>query len=85
MFSSQVWSSSVDLEIEDAVTEFEFDCIVSDGGIIGIEFGDVICWSTLSDVVNGCWLFVDDGDDTGGLLIFFFKAGHLLVKSCKWR
>ncbi|CAF4974424.1 unnamed protein product, partial [Rotaria socialis] len=31
MFSSQVSSSSVDLEIEDAVTEVEFDCIVSDG------------------------------------------------------
>ncbi|CAF3289294.1 unnamed protein product [Rotaria socialis] len=31
MFSSQVSSSSVDLEIEDAVAEVEFDCIVSDG------------------------------------------------------
>ncbi|CAF4302378.1 unnamed protein product [Rotaria magnacalcarata] len=34
MFSSQVSSSSVDLKIEDAVTEVEFDCIVSNGGII---------------------------------------------------
>ncbi|CAF5156701.1 unnamed protein product, partial [Rotaria socialis] len=37
MFSSQVASSSVDLEIEDAVTEVEFDCIVSDGGIYSIS------------------------------------------------
>ncbi|CAF1531340.1 unnamed protein product, partial [Rotaria sp. Silwood1] len=42
MFSSQVSSSSADLEIEDAVTEVEFDCIVSDGDIVGIEFGDAI-------------------------------------------
>jgi len=63
IFSSQVSSSSVDLEIEDAMTEVEFDCIVSDGGIIGIEFGDGICWNTLFCVVNDCWLFVDDDDD----------------------
>ncbi|CAF4649245.1 unnamed protein product, partial [Rotaria magnacalcarata] len=43
MFSSQVPSSSFDLEIEDAVTEVECDCIVSDGGVIGIKFGDAIC------------------------------------------
>ena len=63
MFSSQVSSSSVDLEIEDAVIEVEFDCIVSDGRIIGIVFGDALYWSTLSDVVNDWWLCVDDNDD----------------------
>ena len=43
MFSSQISSFSADLEIEDAVIEVEFDCIVSDGGITGIELGDAIC------------------------------------------
>ncbi|CAF3631637.1 unnamed protein product [Rotaria socialis] len=39
---SQV-TSSVDLDVENTVTEVEFDCIVSDGTIIGIKFGDAIC------------------------------------------
>jgi hypothetical protein len=80
MFSSL----SVDIEIEDAVNKVEFNWIVSGGYIIGIKFGDATCWGTLSDVVNDCWVFVDDVNDNWGLFIIFFNSGHTLFKPWRW-